>query len=113
MSVIDDYLATVSSEQKAALEHVRKTIQATAPDATEAISYGMPAFKYKGKYLVGFCQFKDHLSIFPGGEIVEMLGEQLQEWKTSKGTIQFTLEKPLPDTLIEDIVGMRITAIEG
>ena len=65
MSAVDDYLAALPPDQRAALEHLRATIRAAAPDATEAISYGMPAFKQDGRGLVGYAAFKAHCSLFP------------------------------------------------
>jgi uncharacterized protein YdhG (YjbR/CyaY superfamily) len=65
MSGVEDYLAALPPDQREALEHVRATIRAAAPDATEAISYGMPAFKQDGRGLVGYAAFKAHCSLFP------------------------------------------------
>ena len=64
----------------------------------------MPGFKYKGKYLLSFAAFKGHLSLFPGAEPVENLREELQPYRRSKGTIQFTVEQPLPEPLLRHII---------
>lgn len=74
------------------------------PDAEEVKTYGMPGFKYKGKYLLSFAAFKDHLSLFPGAEAPAQLEEKLTAYRRSKGTIQFTLEQPLPDDLLREII---------
>ena len=84
-------------------------IRAAAPkEATEAISYGMPAFKYKGS-LVGYAAFKEHCSFFPmSGTLIEEMQDDLKKYKTSKGTIQFPLDKPLPAALVKKLVKARI-----
>ncbi len=112
MSVVDDYLSKLSEPEKAALERVRQIVHTMVPEAEEYISYGMPAFKYKGKYLVGFCEFKAHLSLFPTSGPIEALKEKLKGFKVSKGTIQFTLEHPLPESLIKDIILHRVADID-
>lgn len=111
MSVIDNYLKSVPSPQKEELGRVRQIIAQTLPDVEEVITYGMPGFKYKKKYLISFAAFKDHLSIFPGAEVVETLQNKLNGYKTSKGTIQFTLQKPLSETLLKEVVSLRANAI--
>ena len=66
----------------------------------------MPVFKVNGKYILGIAAFKDHMSLFPGSEPVEGLKEKLKEFKTSKGTIQFTADKPIPETIVKEIVDL-------
>ncbi len=106
---IDHYLADKPEEIRILLEKLRHTILLTAPGAVEVISYGMPAFKLDGKLLVGFAAFKNHCSFFPWNwHTVDDFKEELKNYHTSKGTIQFTLEKPLPLTLIKKIVKARI-----
>jgi uncharacterized protein YdhG (YjbR/CyaY superfamily) len=111
MSVVDTYLAELPEPERAELERIRKIVRKFYPEAKEAISYGMPAFKYQGKYLVAYWAFKDHLSIFPTGGVVEALEKKLSGFTTSKGTIQFTLKKPLPETLIAEILQERVRMI--
>lgn len=111
MSVVDDYLAQLSAAQKAALERVRATVKQTVPEAKEVISYGMPGFTYKKKYLFGYAAFKDHLSIFPTGAPVEALQDKLGDFETSKGTVQFSVEHPIPEALIKELVSVRVEAI--
>lgn len=106
---IDHYLADQPEEIRILLEKLRHTILSTAPGAVEIISYGMPAFKLDGRLLVGFAAFKNHCSFFPwNGHTVDDFREELKNYHTSKGTIQFTLEQPLPVTLIKKIVKARI-----
>lgn len=103
---VDDYLAIVPEDARAALEKLRRTIRAAAPKADECISYGMPAYKYHGP-LVYFAAFKDHCSFFPGG-LVEKFKSDLKGYPISKGTIRFSVDKPLPATLVKKIVKARI-----
>jgi len=104
MSVIDDYLERVDPSQKAELELIRKLVKQIVPNAEETIGYGMPVFKYKGKYLIGMAAFKNHMSIFPGAEPVEIFKDKLGDFKTSKGTIQITVEHPIPEQLLKEII---------
>lgn len=115
MSVIDDHLANVPAEQRAVLEHVRQIILKAVPaaDAQETIGYGMPVIRYKNKYLIGFDAFKDHMSVFPGADTIAALQDQLGEFAKAKGTVQFTLENPLPDDVLTVIVKQRIAEIDG
>ncbi len=112
-SPIDTYLQKVDQPQRQELERVRKLIVQTAPDAEECITYGMPGFKYMGKYLIAFAAFKDHMSIFPGTEVVEALTPKLGHHKLSRGTIQFTLDKPLSEAIIKEAVRIRLNNIAG
>lgn len=112
MTIIDEYLASVAEPQRKELERVRKIIQKTAPNTEEVITYGMPGYKYKGKYLIAFANFKDHMSLFPGSKSIEVYKKELSSFKTSKGTIQFTDKNILPEKLIEDIVMHRVNEID-
>jgi uncharacterized protein YdhG (YjbR/CyaY superfamily) len=110
---VDDYLAAVPERQRAALEKLRKTIKAAAPDATEAISYQMPALKLDGRFLVSYAAFKNHCSLFPGSAVPDELQDELRPFVAGKGTLQFTPEKPIPAPLIKKIVKTRIREIEA
>jgi uncharacterized protein YdhG (YjbR/CyaY superfamily) len=106
---VDDYLAALPDEPRAALEKLRKTIKAAAPQATELISYQMPAYKLDGRFLVSFAAFKNHCSFFPASEaVMEALGKELKPYSSGKGTIRFTTDKPLPSALVKKIVRARI-----
>lgn len=104
-TTIDDYLADVSEDKKAALEKLRQTIKAAAPRAEECISYGIPGFRLDG-YLVGFGAGKNHCAFYPGG-IVKTFADELRQYETSKGTIRFQPNKPLPAALVRKIVKTR------
>lgn len=111
MSVIDDYLKDVEPAQKAALERVRVIVRQTVPDAEEVITYGMPGFKYKKKYLIAFAAFKDHLSVFPAAGPVEALRDELSGFEQTKGSVHFTVEHPVPDELIKELLTIRVNDI--
>lgn len=104
MSVIDELLEKVDPAQRSELERIRNITKKLCPEATEVMTYGMPGFKYKDKYLLSFAGFKDHMSLFPGSEPLETLKAKLGDHITSKGTIQFTLEQPLSDEVLTEII---------
>jgi uncharacterized protein YdhG (YjbR/CyaY superfamily) len=106
---VEEYLAALPEEHRVALEKVRKTIRAAAPDATETISYQMPTYKLRGRVLVYYAAFKDHCSLFPASEaVMEALGEELKPYFSGKGTLRFTPDKPIPAALVKKIVKARI-----
>jgi uncharacterized protein YdhG (YjbR/CyaY superfamily) len=105
---IDEYLANVPPKKRAALEKLRATIRACAPKAEECISYQIPAFRLNGM-LVGFSASAKHCSFFPmNGSTVEAHKDELKDFETSKGTIRFLPEKPLPAALVRKIVKERL-----
>jgi uncharacterized protein YdhG (YjbR/CyaY superfamily) len=107
-TTIDEFLSRVADEkQRAALEKLRKTIRAAAPEAEECINYGIPGFRLNGRYLVGFTAAKKHCSFFPGTAL-KGFDEELKDFSTSKGTIRFQPEKPIPVTTLKKIVKARI-----
>jgi uncharacterized protein YdhG (YjbR/CyaY superfamily) len=109
---IDEYLARVPEPARSTLNKIRAVIRSVAPpDATETISYGMPAFKSKGM-LMWFAAFSKHCSLFPGSSVIEAFHTELKGYATSKGTIQFPLDKPLPTTLVKRLVKARIAENE-
>ncbi len=112
MTVIDDLLAQYPDAERAELERVRSIIQAAVPDAEEVITYGMAGFKYKKKYLIAFAAFKDHMSIFPGAQVIHDFSSELEGYTVSKGTVQFTLDKPLPDKLLQAMIVSRLASID-
>jgi uncharacterized protein YdhG (YjbR/CyaY superfamily) len=111
---VEAYLTACPEPHRTTLEKMRATIRAAAPkDATEAIRYGMPSFQYKGG-LVGYAAFKEHCSFFPmSGRLVEEFADELKAYKTSKGTIQFPVDKPLPAALVRRMVKARIAQNEA
>jgi uncharacterized protein YdhG (YjbR/CyaY superfamily) len=110
---IDEYLAGVPEPARGTLIKTRAAIKAAAPsEATETISYGMPAFKYKG-ILVWYAAFADHCSLFPSASIVETFKDDLKDFSVSKGTIRFPLDKPLPAALVKRMVRARVELNES
>jgi len=105
---VDRYLATLSTESRAALETLRQTIRSVVPQATETISYGVPTFKLNNRMLVSYAGFKNHCSFFPGAGPINVHHDDLKEYGTSKGTVRFTTDRPLPPALIRKMVKTRI-----
>ena len=106
---VEDYLAALPEEPRAALEKLRETIKAAAPEATELISYQMPAFKDHGRLLVSYAAFKNHCSLFPMSmKVIEAHREELEPYHTGTGTIRFRADKPLPGALVTKLVEARI-----
>ena len=112
MSVVEDYLNTQPDDVRIVLQHVRDSVIEACPSATEVITYGMPGYKYKNKYLIAFLKFKDHYSIFPGAGAIERFASELEAYKISKGTIQFTEHSPLSNSLINKIIVSRMQDID-
>jgi uncharacterized protein YdhG (YjbR/CyaY superfamily) len=110
---VDEYLADVPEPARTTLNTIRATIRSVVPpEATEVISYRIPAFKYKGM-LVWFGAFSDHCSLFPGAGIIEAFKDELKRYRIAKGTIQFPLNRPLPAALLKKIVKARVAANEA
>ena len=105
---VDDYMAGLPDDRRAAMEQLRSTIRAAAPDATEAISYNMPSFRQDGRFLVSYEAFKAHCSLFPwNDEMVEELGEELKPYAVGKGTIRFPADQPIPVDLVTRMIEIR------
>ncbi len=101
---VDEYIAIALPETKEHLERMRLVIIETAPDAVEYIGYEMPAYKLYGRVLIYFAGFTKHVSLFPGPEAIEAFKDKLSDYKTSGGTIRFSLDKKIPTALIKQIV---------
>jgi uncharacterized protein YdhG (YjbR/CyaY superfamily) len=109
---VDAYFGTLSGERRAALQKLRDTIAAAAPEAEEGITYAMPGFFLHGKGLVAYAAFKDHYSFFPmGSEAIEAHREELGDLVTGKGTISFRYGRPLPVRLVKKIVKTRLAQV--
>lgn len=108
---VEDYLAALPDERRAAMQELRKTVNAAAPEATETIAYQMPALRsHGGQFLVSYAAYKKHYSLFPAsGAVVDALGDELTPYLSGKGTIQFPADKPLPLALVTRIVKVRLT----
>lgn len=105
---IDEYLAPLSNEKRAALEKLRKDIKSAAPKAEECISYQVPGLRLGGRLLVSFGAAANHCSFYPGAYPIEAHRDELKAYSTSKGTIRFPADKPLPTTLVRKLVKSRI-----
>jgi uncharacterized protein YdhG (YjbR/CyaY superfamily) len=105
---IDEYLAPLSKEKRAALEKLRKDIKSVAPKVEECISYQVPGFRLGGRLLVSFGAAANHCSFYPGAYPIEANKDELKAYSTSKGTIRFPADKPLPSTLVRKLVKSRI-----
>jgi uncharacterized protein YdhG (YjbR/CyaY superfamily) len=109
---VDEYLERVPEPARTTLKKVRAVIRSVAPpEATEGISYGMPTFKYKGM-VASFGAFSDHCSLFPGAGPTIEFKDELKNFQTSKGTIRFAPNKPLPAALLKRLVKARIAENE-
>ena len=100
---VDDYIAKQPEQHRATLELIRQTIKKAAPKATEVISYQMPAFKFNG-ILVWYAAYKSHYGFYPKEKAVRVFKDKLIAYESSKGTIRFPIDKPLPLELITEIV---------
>ncbi|MBV8115469.1 MAG: DUF1801 domain-containing protein [Silvibacterium sp.] len=113
-ATVDEYLALVPEPARTTLEKLRANIRAAAPEATEVISYGMPAFKYRGRGLVAIAAFKKHCSLFPmSGAVIDRFKDDLEGFHTSKGTLQFPVDRPLSAALMKKIIKARMVEIEA
>jgi uncharacterized protein YdhG (YjbR/CyaY superfamily) len=105
---IDEYFASVTPEAKRDLEKLRKQIHKLLPDATEVISYGMPAFKLNGHVMLGFAAFKNHYSLLPfSGSVVERFPAELSHYQVTKGTIHFDYGQAVPDKIVRLVIETR------
>jgi len=105
---IDEYLATLNGEHRAALETLRRAIKSAAPKAEECISYQMPTFRLDGKMLVSFAAWANHCAFYPGSYPLEGYKDELKAYDTSKGTLRFPANRPLPATLVRKQVRARV-----
>ena len=107
-TTVDEYMAALPAERRSAMEELRRTIRAAAPDAIESIAYLMPAFRTHGQFLVSYDAYKNHYSLFPASEaVVAELGDALTPHLAGKGTIQFRADEPIPAALVTRIVEIR------
>ena len=104
---IEEYIASFPQNVQTTLQQIRQVIKEAAPQAQEVISYGMPAFK-QNHILVWFAAFRNHIGFFPKVTAMEAFKEKLSNYQTSKGTIRFPLDKPIPIELVKEIVKFRL-----
>jgi uncharacterized protein YdhG (YjbR/CyaY superfamily) len=114
MSSFEEYLATIPEPQQAELQRIRRFVRRTVPEAEEGTSYGMPAFRYKQRPLLGFKASKNHLSVFPfSPEAIEAARDSLTGFDLAKGTVRFTPEQPLPEPALEQLLRHRMSEIDS
>ena len=106
---IDHYLDALEEPKRTTLARLRQTILDILPDAEQVISYGLPAFKIRGKTIAGFAAFKNHLSYLPhSGSVFPQLQDELQGYATSSGALRFSIDQPLPGPLVEKLIAVRL-----
>jgi uncharacterized protein YdhG (YjbR/CyaY superfamily) len=111
---IDEYIARFPKNVRGILEELRRVIKETAPAVEETISYGIPTLDLNGRHLVHFAAYKHHIGFYPGGASgIEAFKKELSPYKTSKGTVQFPLDKPIPFDLVKKIVKFRVKENES
>jgi uncharacterized protein YdhG (YjbR/CyaY superfamily) len=111
---VDEYLADQPKGVRETLEHVRRSVKAVAPKATEKIGYGMPGFYVDGRPLVYYSAFKEHCSLFPAsGGVIERFADDLKGYGLAKGTIRFPIGQPLPAPLVKKIVKAKLEELRG
>lgn len=109
---VDDFLALVEEPKRSTLEEMRRRILKVVPDAEECISYGMPAFRIDGRVVAGFAPFKKHLNYSPhSGRIFSQIPELMTGYVYASGSMQFAVDEPLPESLIEKLIELRLTEI--
>src|ERR1019366_2784798 len=110
---VEEYLAGVPEPARTTLNNIRAVIRSVVPaEAAEGISYGVPTFKYKGP-VIWYAAFSNHCSLFPTASVIEKFKDELKAYRTSKGTIQFPLDKPLLASLVKKMVKARLAEIEN
>src|ERR1043166_5623765 len=106
---IDEYLACVNADYRGALQQLRQTIQAVAPNTEECISYSIPAFRLNGRLLVGFAAWSNHCSFYPmSSTTLKKFRNELGNFQTGKGTLRFSPDKPMPAALVKKLLKARI-----
>lgn len=112
MTAVGDYLAELPAPERRALTRVRKIVQRVAPGSEEGTSYGMPAFRWDGKPLLGIQARAKHLAVYPfSPAVIDAVRDRLEGFSLSKGTIRFTPEQELPEDVLEEIVTRRMREI--
>jgi uncharacterized protein YdhG (YjbR/CyaY superfamily) len=111
---VADFLATLPDDRRAALQHLRELTQKACPEAVEGFGYGMPGYKYRGRPLIYFSAFKNHMSIFAVGyEGINRHRDELAGYEIRAGTIHFQTDKPLPDKLLKTLIAERMADIDA
>ena len=111
---IDEYLASVNANHRDALQKIREAIHAVAPNGEECISYGIPAFRLNGRSLVFFGAWANHCALYPGSSAtLKKFRNELRDFQTSKGTLRFSPDNPLPVALVKKLVKARVAQIDN
>jgi uncharacterized protein YdhG (YjbR/CyaY superfamily) len=111
-TTVDEYMATLPDERRGPMSELRKAIRAGAPEATEVISYKMPAFRSHGQFLVSYDAFKQHYSLFPASDaVLKGLGDEIAPYLAGKGTIRFPASRPIPTALVTRVAAIRFEEI--
>ena len=105
---IDEYIVHFPDNVQDILEELREVISKSAPEAEETINYGMPTFKLNGKNLVHFAAYKNHIGFYPAPSGIAAFRKEISEYKSSKGAVQFPIDKPIPYPLVKKIVIFRV-----
>jgi uncharacterized protein YdhG (YjbR/CyaY superfamily) len=106
---IDQYLAALEEPKRATLARLRRTILDIVPEAEQGMSYGLPAFRIRGKTIAGFAAFKNHLSYLPhSGSVFPQLEDELKDYSISSGALRFSIDQPLPAPLVEKLIAVRL-----
>jgi uncharacterized protein YdhG (YjbR/CyaY superfamily) len=110
---VDEYLQALEEPKRSTLQTLRRTILEILPKAEEVISYGLPAFRMRGETVAGFAAFKTHLSYLPfSGSVLGQLADQLQGYTTTKSSLHFPVDRPLPKPLVKKLIAVRLAEIE-
>ncbi len=109
-ATVEEYRAAIPVERRPALDVLRRTVNAAAPEATETIAYGMPALRsHGGQFLVSYAAYKNHYSLFPASQaVIDAIGPRLTPHLHGSGTIQFRADEPIPEALVTKIVKIRV-----
>jgi uncharacterized protein YdhG (YjbR/CyaY superfamily) len=110
---IDEFIASFPKNVRIVLEELRRVIRESAPGVEETLSYGIPTFDLNGRHLVHFSAYKSHVGFYPTSSGIEAFKKELSRFKTSKGTVQFPLDKPIPFDLVRKIVKFRVKETES
>src|SRR5436309_15715247 len=112
-ATIDEYLTGLNAQHRVALEKLRRTIRAVTPKLEECISYGIPAFRLNGRSLVFFGAWANHCALYPGSSAtLKKFRNELRDFQTSKGTLRFSPDNPLPVALVKKLVKARVAQID-
>jgi uncharacterized protein YdhG (YjbR/CyaY superfamily) len=111
---VDEYLRGLEEPKHSTLQTLRRTILEVLPEAEQVISYGVPAFRVRGKTVAGFAAFKSHLSYLPfSGSVLGQLADELGGYKMTKSALHFPVDQPLPDALVKKLVAVRLAEVGG